>query len=530
MTFCLNYALVKIKNMKHWILLILISFYSLCVYAQKKEASASGRPNIIFIMADDHTSQAWGIYGGILKDYVKNDNIKRLAAKGAVLNNAFCTNSICVPSRATILTGEYSNQNDVYTLSDALSPDKDNIAKKLQQAGYQTAIFGKWHLKKMPAGFDTFNILPGQGVYHNPSFLNKNNWNDNEKSGDTIQGFVDDITTAMSIDWMKQREINKPFFLMCHFKSTHEPFDFADRFKDLYKDVEFPYPETFLDSGASTTGRSFKGQPLEELGSRYEKASTGKFWTTYPELPFSTEGLSPIEARKKIYQKFIRDYLRCGAGINDNLGKLLDYLEDAGLDDNTVIIYTADQGYFLGEHDFMDKRMMYEESLRMPFVICYPKEIKGESRLDDIILNTDFAALFADYAGIKKPSFIQGESFRENLKGHTPKTWRKAMYYRYWQHSLIRPAHFGIRDARYKLIFFYGQPLNMTGSSKETTAPAWEFYDLEKDPKETHNAIDDKKYSAIIKKMKTELVRLKAAAGDSDENFPEMKKIYSENW
>ncbi len=516
--------------MKHCLLIFWLSLSSQYISAQKNASSSGGRPNIIFIMADDHTSQAWGIYGGILQDYIKNNNIKRLAAKGAVLNNVFCTNSICVPSRATILTGEYSNVNGVYTLGDALSPEKDNIAKHLQHAGYQTAIFGKWHLKKMPAGFDTFNVLPGQGVYHNPGYLNKNNWNDTEKAGDTINGFVDDITTDMSINWMKQREEDEPFFLMCHFKSTHEPFDFADRFKDLYHGVDFPYPETFLDSGASTTGRTFKGQPLEELGRRYERASTGKFWTTYPGLPFTTEGLNPIEARKKIYQKFIKDYLRCVAGINDNLGKLLNYLETSGLDKNTVIIYTADQGYFLGEHDFMDKRMMYEESLRMPFVVAYPKEIKGGTRLNDMVLNTDFAALFADYAGISKPAFIQGKSFRKNLQGQTPKDWRKAMYYRYWEHSPNRPAHFGIRDTRYKLIFFYGQPLGMRGASKETTPLAWEFYDLEKDPKEKHNAINDAQYSSIIKNMKTALLKLKKEAGDSDERFPEMKNIYSENW
>ncbi len=516
--------------MKYKRLLFLTCLSPLFLPAQKENPDPSSRPNIIYIMSDDHTSQAWGIYGGILKEYVKNENIKKLAEQGAVLNNAFCTNSICVPSRATVLTGEYSNNNGVYTLSDALDPQKQNIAKELQKAGYQTALFGKWHLKKMPSGFDTFNVLPGQGIYHNPFFLNKNNWNDNETGTDSTIGFVDDITTDMSINWMKDRDKNKPFFLMCHFKSTHEPFDFAERFRDLYKGVEFPYPSTFLDSGASTTGRSFNGQPLEELGSRYEKASTGKFWTTYPGLPFSTEGLSPIDARKKIYQKFIKDYLRCGAGIDDNIGKLMNYLKATGLDENTVVIYTADQGYFLGEHDFMDKRLMYEESLRMPFVIRYPKEIKGGTRINDMVLNIDFAALFADYAGIKKPDFIEGRSFRENLEGHTPKNWRKAMYYRYWQHYPIRPAHFGVRNERYKLIFFYGLPLNMTGSSPETTEPAWEFYDLQKDPKETHNAINDKVYKSIIRKMKTELLKLKKEAGDSDEAFPEMKKIFSENW
>ncbi|HVZ26469.1 MAG TPA: sulfatase-like hydrolase/transferase, partial [Sediminibacterium sp.] len=370
-----------------------------CLQAQQHPANTP-RPNILYIMADDHTAQAWGIYGGILKDYVQNSNIRRLAAKGAVLENVFCTNSICTPSRATVLTGEYSHINGVYTLEDPLLPGKPNIAKTLQDAGYQTAIFGKWHLKKMPAGFDTFDVLPGQGIYQNPAYLHKSNWNDKESGGEIHQGYVDDITTEMSINWMQQRDPSRPFFLMCHFKATHEPFDFAERFKDLYTGVDFPYPPSFLDSGASTTGRSFRGQPLEEMGRRYHQASVGPFWTSYPELPFSTEGLSPIAARKKIYQKMLHDYLRCVAGINDNLGKILDFLEKTGLDKNTVVIYTADQGYFLGEHDFMDKRLMYEESLRMPFVIDYPKEIRPGTRVKDMILNIDFAALFADYAGI----------------------------------------------------------------------------------------------------------------------------------
>jgi arylsulfatase A-like enzyme len=204
----------------------------------------------------------------------------------------------------------------------------------------------------------------------------------------------------------------------------------------------------------------------------------------------------------------------------------MDYLESNGLDDNTIIIYTSDQGYFLGEHDFMDKRMMYEESLRMPFVISYPKEIKPGSRINDMVLNIDFAALFADYAGIKKPSFIQGSSFRENLKGKTPKNWRTSMYYRYWEHAPIRPAHFGIRNERYKLIYFYGKSLGLKGVSTSTTEPAWEFYDLKTDPNENHNAINDKQYDSKIKEMKRELEKLKKEAGDNDEAWPEMKMSF----
>ncbi len=520
--------------MKKFTVIILFVLIDQLALAQAPSIKKDTRPNILFIMADDHTSQAWGIYGGVLKDFVKNDNIKKLAREGAVLNNAFCTNSICVPSRAAILTGQYSNRNKVYTLGDALNPDSANIAKQLQQSGYQTALIGKWHLKTRPSGFDHFMIMPGQGVYFNPVFKTEDDWKDGEyeSSGRKYPGYNTDIVTDYSIDWMKNRNPEKPFFLMTHFKATHEPCEYPDRLKDLYKEVEIPCPVSLYDFGPQTNGRTFTGQKLENLEARWEQYQKhpDTYWTTYPGMPFSIDGLDSIQARKKIYQKFVKDYLRCGAAIDENLGRILDYLEKSGLAKNTIVIYTSDQGYFLGEHGFFDKRMMYEESARMPFVIYYPKEIKGGTRINDIILNVDFAALFADYAGIKKPAFIQGESFRKNLEGHPAKEWRKSMYYRYWEHSPARPAHFGIRDSRYKLIFYYGQPLGMKEASKETTKPGWEFYDLKKDPSELHNAIADKSYQSIISKMKIELKKQKAIAGDSDEKYPVMTKIFSENW
>ena len=304
---------------------------------------------------------------------------------------------------------------------------------------------------------------------------------------------------------------------MTHFKATHEPFDFPERLKELYKDQEIPEPESLYDFGPETTGRTFSGQKMDELAKRMIAATKNpdKFWTSYPGLPFSTVGLDSIQARKKIYQKFIKDFMRCGAAIDENIGRLLDYLEQTGQAENTVVIYTADQGYFLGEHGFFDKRMIYEESLRMPFVILYPKEIKGGSLIDDIILNIDFPSLIADYAGLENPDFMQGRSFRQNLVGKTPENWRKSMYYRYWAHAPNRPGHFGIRNDRYKLIFFNGQHLNKSGAKKETSEPAWEFFDLQKDPKETHNAYGDQEYTGIIKEMKEELIKLRQEVGDT---------------
>nr|WP_262711414.1 sulfatase [Gramella jeungdoensis] len=489
------------------------------------------KPNILFIMSDDHTSQAWGIYGGVLKDYVHTPNISKLADEGIVLNNAFCTNSICTPSRATILTGQYSHKNGVYTLNDPLEPDSLNIAKVLNKNGYETAIIGKWHLKKEPSGFDYYNILHDQGRYWDPILRTAENFNKPAEEWDIHKGFSTDVITDLSIKWLEKRNSNKPFMLMTHFKATHEPFDFPDRFKDLYNEIEIPEPQNLFDFSPETTGRSFVGQKLESLGSRWETASADpeSWWCKYPELPFSTKGLDSITARKNIYQKLVKDFIRSGAAIDDNIGKLLDYLEKSGLAENTVVIYTADQGYFLGEHGFFDKRMIYEESLRMPFVIRYPKEIKGGQRIDDIILNIDFPLLLADYAGVKPPTSMQGKSFRENLKGNTPKDWRKAAYYRYWQHYPIRPAHFGIRTERYKLAFFYGLALDMTGSSNEGTEPNWEFYDLKNDPKENTNQYNNPVYSNIIKDLKEELKIQRNLLKDSDEKYPEMQQLFINN-
>jgi len=519
---------VKLLPVKLFFVFFILIFFSCKRDKKVGQKESIQRPNILFIMSDDHTSQAWGIYGGVLKDYVKTPNISRLADEGIVLDNAFCTNSICVPSRAAILTGQYSHKNGVYTLSDPLSPDSLNIAKVLHNNGYQTAIIGKWHLKKEPSGFDYYNILYDQGRYWDPILRTKENFHKKPKEWDIHKGFSTDVVTDLALQWLDTIDKKKPFLLFTHFKATHEPFDYPKRYNDMYKDVEFPEPENLYDFGPETTGRTFVGQQLENLAWRYEQASNDpeKWWCKYPGLPFYTKGMNKKAARKATYQKFIKDYLRSGAAIDDNIGRILDYLEKHNLADNTVVIYTADQGYFLGEHGFFDKRLIYEESLRMPFVIRYPKEIKGGRRIDDIIENIDFAALFADYAGIKKPASIQGRSFRENLKGNTPKDWRKTAYYRYWQHHPKRPGHFGIRNKRYKLAFFYGLPLNMTDVSKETTPPAWEFYDLKKDPHENHNAYHDAEYQDIIKEMKKELLKQRKRVGDTDDKYPDLQTIF----
>lgn len=494
--------------------------------SQKSEQS----PNIIFVMSDDHTSQAWGIYGGVLEQYAVNKNIKRLAEEGVVLDNAFSTNSICVPSRASILTGQYSHINQVYNLTDALDPNRENVAKLIQKSGYQTAIVGKWHLKDKPSGFDYFNILPGQGRYNNPILKNKDNWEFGNKGGKEYKGFSSDVIMEESLKWLDKRDKKKPFMLMTHFKATHEPFDYPERFKNLFGNDTLPEPNSLLDFDPEESGRSFDGQILEIMAERWRQASVNNKGN-YPGLPFDTEGLDAVQARKKTYQKFVKDFLKSAAAIDDNIGKMLTYLDENGLTENTIIIYTADQGYFLGEHGMFDKRMFLEESARMPFVIRYPKEIPAGKRIKDIILNIDFPSLLLDYANIPQPDGFQGKSFRKNLLMETPKDWRNKMYYRYYAHSLNRPAHMGIRTDRHKLIFYYGLSLGMKGTyTNEASPPSWEFYDLESDPFELKNEYYNPTFNTTIQKLKKDLIQLREDYGDAITDQSEMKNVIQENW
>ncbi len=492
--------------------------FLVCSCTAPPEEAAPEQPNILFIMSDDHTAQAWGVYGGVLQDVAHTPNIHRLVQEGCLLRNAFATNSICVPSRAAILTGQYSHQNGVYTLSDPLDPAADHLARRMQGAGYQTAIVGKWHLQTQPSGFDHFLVLPGQGRYIDPLLRDAETW---AEGGKAFSGFSADVIGDQSIAWLRQRDPDRPFFLMTHFKATHEPFYYPDRFDSLYADMVMPEPPSLTNFGRQASGRTFDGQVLEILKERYENDQAGR----YPGPPFSAAGLDPVAARRKTYQKFVKDFLRSGAAIDDNIGKLLDYLEAEGLDQNTVVIYTADQGYFLGEHGFFDKRMMYEEAARMPFVVRFPPEVEAGSSNADIVLNVDFAPLILDYAGADPLETAQGHSFRANLRGQTPTDWRKDMYYRYWLHQTQRPAHLGVRTRRYKLIFFYGLPLNMTGAHQQPTPPAWEFYDLLRDPQELRNAYGMPEYQTVIDSLKERLLELRAEVGDTDEAYPEVRAM-----
>lgn len=480
-------------------------------------------PNILYIMSDDHTSQAVSAYGGVLSDVLPTPNIDRLAHEGAILQNCFVTNSISTPSRACILTGQYSQKNGVYTLADSLDSSFPTSATYLHTIGYQTAIIGKWHLGSEPAGFDFYNVLPGQGVYDNPGLIKKGDWHAG-KNGmprqTRYEGHSTDIIGEEAVRYLSTVDKDKPFFLMCHFKAPHRPWKPAARFNELLKDVQVPEPDNLLDTYQG------KGRFTKEI-------RMGLEFMNHIDLKGESvpEGLSLEEKRHWIYQRYIKDYLRCVAGVDENVGRILKYLDDNGLTENTIVVYTGDQGFFLGEHGWFDKRLMYDEALRMPFLIRYPKEITPGTVNDDIILNIDFAPLFLDYAGLEVPAQMQGQSFRKNLQGKRVRDWRKSMYYRYWQHAdgaHNATAHYGIRTERYKLVYYYARSLGKTGTSEKPLVPEWELYDLKEDPMEMNNIYHLPASQKLVKKLKTELLELKKKYEDEDVVYPEMQELNKE--
>ncbi len=463
---------------------------------------AGRRPNILYIMADDHSAAAIKCYAGRLAPVINTPAIDRIAAGGIRLNNCFCTNSICTPSRAAILTGQYSHINGVRNLGQALDRERQNVARLLQQAGYQTAIVGKWHLKTEPSGFDYYNVLPGQGNYgvRNTVKLKEKGkpWQDGRKGGEEYDGYATDIITDVCLRWLKGRDKDRPFFLMCHHKAPHGLWEYNPKYEHLYDDVEFPEPKSLWeDKGHRCEASRQAGRTILQLCGRMESS-------TWPTGALDTGGMDDTQKIKAAYQKYLHDYMRCIASVDENVGRLLDYLDKENLADDTVVIYTSDQGMFLGEHEYYDKRWMFEDSLRMPFLVRYPGEIGAGSVNDDIVTNVDFAATFLDYAGRPVPSRMQGRSFRPNLTGKTPRDWPKSMYYRYWMGASGVPVHYGVRTKRHKLVYYYGSP---TG---------WELYDLQNDPAEINNVYESPAYATVVGQMKAELARLREHLGDSE--------------
>ncbi|MCQ6558420.1 sulfatase family protein [Paenibacillus mendelii] len=451
------------------------------------------QPNILFIMSDDHASHAMSCYGSKIN---ATPHIDRIASEGMLFENCFCTNSICSPSRAAILTGKYNHLNGVKSIDEPFDGKQTTFPKLLQEGGYQTAMVGKWHLghggDADPTGFDYWNVIIGQGDYYNPTFI---------EMGEQKQynGYVTNVITDHCLDWLEKRDQSKPFMLMCHHKAPHRPWVPDNKHKNMYEDVDIPEPETFYDDYATRSQAAVQANMrIEDLRESDVKGKT-------------PDGLTPLEEKKWKYQRYMKDYLRCVASIDDNVGRLLDYLEDEGLAEDTIVIYTSDQGFFLGDHGWFDKRFMYEESLRMPFVVKYPREIRQGSVTDAMSLNVDFAQTFLDYAGIPAPSDMQGRSLRNVLQGDTPQDWRTSMYYRYWMHLDDHHnvySHYGIRTHRYKLIYYYAEALGTMGSKEETRPPEWELFDLEQDRFEMNNMYGNPEYADLAAQLKKELAAL----------------------
>ncbi len=443
---------------------------------------AGRRPNILFIMSDDHASHALSCYGSRIN---RTPHLDRIAREGIRFENCFCTNSICAPSRAVILTGKHSHVNGVIDNGSVFDGGQETFPKLLQEAGYRTAMIGKWHLKSDPTGFDYWNILPGQGAYHNPAMIEMG-----EKK--KHKGYTTDIITDVAIDRLKQRDRTRPFCVMCHHKAPHRNWQPDAKHAGMYDGIDIPEPETFDDDYATRTSAA-----------REQEMTVERHLTKSDVKGAFPKGLEGRELKKWKYQRYIKDYLRCVASVDDNVGRLLDFLDRAGLAGNTIVVYTSDQGFYLGDHGWYDKRFMYEESLRMPLLVRYPAEIRPGSVSDDIVLNLDFAETFLDYAGAPEPAGMQGRSFRPILCGESPDDWRASTYYHYYEfpacHS-VQP-HYGVRTKRYKLIHFYKKN-------------EWELFDLESDPNELNNLHGRPEHAGLFSELEAELKRLRAFYGE----------------
>jgi arylsulfatase A-like enzyme len=471
------------------------------------------RPNILFIMADDHASQAVGCYGSRLN---RTPNIDRIARDGVRFDNCFCTNGICAPSRAVILTGKHSHINGVRDNSVAFDGNQATFPKLLHTQGYETSFLGKWHLKSDPTGFDSWMILPDQGEYYNPDFIEMGEQK-------RIPGYVTDILADRAVEFLKShQDVTKPFLLMLHHKAPHRNWQPAERHLTLYDDAEFPEPPTLFDDYATRSRAAAEqemtirdhmtldsdlklGSPPNRLNSSQREAWEKAYGPKRE--AFIKAGLRGDALVRWKYRRYLQDYLATIAAVDESVGRVLDSLDQTGLAANTLVVYTSDQGFFLGEHGWFDKRFMYEEALRMPLVMRYPGRIPPGTVNSDMISNLDFAPTFLETAGLGKHASMQGRSFLPLLLGKSVADWPESVYYHYYEFPAVHMAkrHFGVRTKKHKLIHFYHD------------IDAWELYDLEKDPHEMKNIYDDPAYEDVKRRLEAELARLQALYLDSEE-------------
>lgn len=484
------------------------------------------KPNIIYIMADDLTTQAISAYGGIYKDIAPTPHIDKIAQEGMLFEDVLSTNSICGPSRAAILTGNYSNINGYYKNE---SGGKFNASlwtfpQEFQKHGYKTSLFGKWHLGTEPVGFHTFkyhNASGQQGHYWNPIF-NENGKDVKEK------GYATNLTTDFALRWLAtEKDPEEPFLMVLQYKAPHRPWQPDTKYETLWDDIEMPYPVTFNDTykGREKTAgdtemtmdyfsrRDMKLERPKELKKGKERIEWDFYGAKSGEI-VQPEGMTNEEGRRWRYQTYIKDYLACVKSVDDNVGRVLNYLKENDLEQNTIIVLTSDQGFYLGDHGFFDKRFIYEESLRMPFILKYPNKVKPGSVNENIISNIDFAPTLLDLAGISTDQKMQGTSFVPVLDGKSLVDWQDAMYYHYyefpfWHH--VQP-HYGIRTQKYTLAHFY------------YNIDVWELYDLEKDPHQINNIYDHLQYAKIVGELKLKLKKLMIKY-ENDKSLSDFRKI-----
>lgn len=466
---------------------------------------AADRPNILFIFSDDHAPHAIGAYDGFLKSVNPTPNIDKLAAEGMLFENSFCTNSICGPSRAVILSGKHSHKNGFMNNGNSFDWDQNTFAKELQKNGYQTAIYGKSHLKGRPQGFDDWKVLPGQGLYYNPDLITP-------KGKIKIEGYCTDVVTDIAVEWLKEkRNPEKPFVMMVQHKAPHRNWMPAERHLHLYDDIEIPEPATLFDKWEDNAPPArFQEMEIDrhmdlnydlfvDLTPEYNQPASQKeqdrsAWMNMKRMTpsqlkawrdaygpkdkaFHEAKLTGEALVRWKYQRYVKNYLRCVKGVDESVARLQETLKELKLDENTIVIYSSDQGFYIGDHGWYDKRWMYEESLKMPLIVKWPGVTKAGSRNQLMVQNLDYAQTFLDIAGVAAPKDMQGMSLKPLLEGKTPDTWRKGIYYHYYEYPSVHmvPRHYGVRTERYKLMHFY------------EFGNEWELYDLEKDPDELLN-------------------------------------------
>jgi arylsulfatase A-like enzyme len=490
------------------------------------------KPNILYIMADDHAYQALSCYNGELN---QTPNLDQIAEEGVQFTNSFVTNSISAPSRAVLLTGKHSHLNGVIDNRKPFDSTQVTFPKILQDAGYQTAMIGKWHLKTQPTGFDYWKVLPGQGDYYNPDFI---------ENGEKVreEGHSTDLITNFSLNWLKERDKDKPFNLMVHFKAPHRnwmpdssefdkfdntkfplPSNFFDDYEgrkaaqqqemSIWKDMRLVWDLKLLDDEGEIEGGRYMKYKIQRMNQEQRAAWNKEYDPRIKE--FKQSDLEGKELAKWKYQNYLTDYLRCIAAIDKNVGRIMDYLKEQGLAENTLVIYTSDQGFYLGEHGWFDKRFMYNESMRTPLIMKPPKGYESKGKIEEMVQNLDWAPTILDVAGVDIPEDMQGQSLKPLLQGKNPE-WREALYYHYYEypgaHSVKR--HYGIRTERYKLMHFYYD------------IDTWELYDLKKDPKEMNNLYGKEGYEEITEKLKKQLnaLRDKYKVPEKDPWLPESKQ------